>query len=628
MIGLGLQINKNLRVGAQAPAGYSSNILRGVPVLRSAQWETVDKNGTVDKVPNEGYCLDLNGTTNYVDLGDEASLETDDFHFEIDVENNDTGNYRSIIACQANLNASYYSGWYLRKQNDETLRLGIYRSSSLFSSCDTVATLSTATKYRLKVTKIGTAVKIYIDGVEAGSATLPTSTIYYGGTKNSTYFGAYRVTDTAYSFWAGKMGNVRSYDGSGNLINSWHLDEHGSTTAYDCVAYKDGTLTGSTAAIHATDNRFQSYQNEVGYKVGVSPTLIPAALNADGTSKHVDINGAALDYDGRTKLNAKLVNNNVVTLTAAGSKIEFTDLTNYAYLSYEGSLGAAPTVSGNDVLLGTGWITKLTLTNSTTKVNSVYTFAEGDGVTVYDTGTNKNHGELVSYSHTQKDADTVTPHNFINGFDKWINDSTSAVLRVPFGSDGTSIKTSGDTVTGYTWASRNPYFKGYHNDAETKVMQYKTPEMTALDEGMGYWYGERIVDGEDLVNATEYIILSRGTLNFITYGAADNNRGTVFTSSGTPTLGTGDIVAATAWSDTAQEIGFSEIHGNVYDDNMFNKIFADVKQPYAKGNIFCYDTALTGTTFTGDLSKMYSVIAKTYSRLTPTTWLTPITRLR
>ena len=48
------------------------------------------------------------------------------------------------------------------------------------------------------------------------------------------------------------------------------------------------------------------------------------------------------------------------------------------------------------------------------------------------------------------------PHDLLDGFDLWQNDSDDTYLRYPFYIDGTSIKTDGDTITGYTWVARCP----------------------------------------------------------------------------------------------------------------------------------------------------------------------------
>ena len=50
------------------------------------------------------------------------------------------------------------------------------------------------------------------------------------------------------------------------------------------------------------------------------------------------------------------------------------------------------------------------------------------------------------------------------------------------------------------------------------------------------------ISGFTLVNGDTYIIISQGTIDFTLYGSADNNQGTTFTSTGTPTLGSGDEV--------------------------------------------------------------------------------------
>jgi len=100
-------------------------------------------------------------------------------------------------------------------------------------------------------------------------------------------------------------------------------------------------------------------------------------------------------------------------------------------------------------------------------------FGEGDGSKIFNRVDGSEHlvnGALTNFWGT---SDTQIPYNQLNGFDLWENDSTSELLRVPFDVNGDSIKTDGDTLTGYTWLS-------VHSGSDTKLVNsestYLQPE--------------------------------------------------------------------------------------------------------------------------------------------------------
>jgi len=89
--------------------------------------------------------------------------------------------------------------------------------------------------------------------------------------------------------------------------------------------------------------------------------------------------------------------------------------------------------------------------------------------TAYDVSGNSNHGTAVNITESTFWVTQDAYHyNFEQGFDLWQRDSDSELLRVPYTLDGTSIKTDGDSITGYTWVSTNPA-GNYHNGAETGI---------------------------------------------------------------------------------------------------------------------------------------------------------------
>jgi hypothetical protein len=112
-------------------------------------------------------------------------------------------------------------------------------------------------------------------------------------------------------------------------------------------------------------------------------------------------------------------------------------------------------------------------------------FTECNGDIVYDKSDNANHVTLFNTDDAFWDVGNVKPINIIYGFDKWTLDSDSTkIRRVPFDNNGDSIKTDGDTITGYTWVSRNigcTTCKG-HNGAESENEQYYDAKINQIDD--------------------------------------------------------------------------------------------------------------------------------------------------
>ena len=87
------------------------------------------------------------------------------------------------------------------------------------------------------------------------------------------------------------------------------------------------------------------------------------------------------------------------------------------------------------------------------------------------------------------DSGKVPCYNMMNGFDLWTYDSDpTKIARIPFDVDGNSIKTDGDTVTGFTWVSRNeqlaPTNYLYNNGSESDIENYKVPALFDADSNL------------------------------------------------------------------------------------------------------------------------------------------------
>lgn len=114
-----------------------------------------------------------------------------------------------------------------------------------------------------------------------------------------------------------------------------------------------------------------------------------------------------------------------------------------------------------------------------------YNLAEGSDDIIY----NKVDGTEGTIGGTLTnfwDVAQVKPDNLLDGFDLWTLDGSSPTeyLRVPFDNTRASIKTDGDSITNYTWVSKNIANKG-QNRAETAIVNYLNPEMIRADENDG-----------------------------------------------------------------------------------------------------------------------------------------------
>ena len=227
------------------------------------------------------------------------------------------------------------------------------------------------------------------------------------------------------------------------------------------------------------------YVNDVLYMIYRSVVRIHL-WNSNGTLFSKD--GTTILSDGDL-INLKVVHDSTAkTVTAYLDDVEecsftytgdWTPTTNYLLLTR-----CTGITSANCTLLYSK------LENSSDEYSFEYTFGETSGTTVYNK-LNNTHGTINgTTTAVHSISDYQEPYNLNNGFDLWQNDSTSAYLRVPFDKDGNSIKTDGDTITGYTWISRNPGSLYGHNGAETAYQQQAFYDLMQIDgyHATNLWY--------------------------------------------------------------------------------------------------------------------------------------------
>jgi len=145
------------------------------------------------KTQERGYD---NIATSYLNLGDVAALETQDFGFAVIYDKTVLGATYAPISVQYNSQAGYASGWSLQDVTDGSLTF--YKSTT--SGGSQTATTSTAIfgmeKLFVVGSKIGTSLKIWVNGTLITDNTLASATVNYTtSTTKATSIGA-RNSDT------------------------------------------------------------------------------------------------------------------------------------------------------------------------------------------------------------------------------------------------------------------------------------------------------------------------------------------------------------------------------------------------------------------------------------------------
>ena len=176
----------------------------------------------------------------------------------------------------------------------------------------------------------GENIKIYLDGVEKGNNSTGCSGSLRIGDTFST-IGAILADATPGGHFDGNVSNLRVYDnaltenqirylagtstdqahdpGTTNLVGKWGLNEMSGTTAFDSSGRgHNGTLCNNTTCPSSDGPQWHS---------------IPRNEKTGETTN--DVAGKTLDYSGRAKYNARLVNSNAATFDGADDYINVPD---------------------------------------------------------------------------------------------------------------------------------------------------------------------------------------------------------------------------------------------------------------------------------------------------------------
>lgn len=127
------------------------------------------------------------------------------------------------------------------------------------------------------------------DTINFGIALSNTSFTYFNGTATQN-----ATTDSSGNWLipAGAFGDIRFASGS-DLVDWFKVDESRGTTLYNSVQGRNNATLSNVDPLTfwIKDNRFYSWQNEVGYNIGSNGVLIPATVDTSGEMTGFDANG-------------------------------------------------------------------------------------------------------------------------------------------------------------------------------------------------------------------------------------------------------------------------------------------------------------------------------------------------
>lgn len=159
-----------------------------------------------------------------------------------------------------------------------------------------------------------------------------------------------------------------------------------------------------------------------------------------------------------------------------------------------------------------------------------YVFGEATGDTVHNKIDGQPHGTITGTEPYFGTSDLQRPNNLIDGFDLWQNDTDQSYLYVPFDVNGNSIKTDGDTITGYTWVSKNEGISSnnVYNGSETLYLHLEAPALITSHSYLDYdfAYGvEKVSEGDIPSDQTSWIqvgdtVIGDGYIRVISVAAA------------------------------------------------------------------------------------------------------------
>ena len=222
---------------------------------------TSNANNGVKKAANEpientgkiGKAQSFDGANDYVTVADSSSLEPNTITVEAWVKRlGSPGTYRYIVSKYLPDKVGNYTSYALYTGSSGGLRFYIGYSTNWVASPDAGTSVWDGNWHHVAGTFDGSAVKLYVDGVQVDGSTSTVQSIYYYGTGNL-FIGAY--TSTGY-FFSGTIDEVRISNKarSAGWIKTIYNNQNSPSTFYSVRSssgegwYDDGTTAYATLA--------------------------------------------------------------------------------------------------------------------------------------------------------------------------------------------------------------------------------------------------------------------------------------------------------------------------------------------------------------------------------------------
>ena len=222
-------------------------------------------------------CLDFDGDNDYVDCGNDASLQIGGSNITleawINVDVFETNHFEGTIIDK---HGGTFEGYGLRCGGSGILDFNLGNGTTWYSTSSPANTLTAATWHHVAGTYDGTIQKLYVDGVLVASTTI--SSTISANTSNNLYLG--ESDEYSGRFIDGKMDEVRIWSTTrteaeirenmfknlvgdeSNLVAYYNLDNTSGSVAQSYPAEaNDGTLTNMTGTYWVTSTAFNTWLN-------------------------------------------------------------------------------------------------------------------------------------------------------------------------------------------------------------------------------------------------------------------------------------------------------------------------------------------------------------------------------
>ncbi len=381
-----------------------------------------------------GYngALDFDGTNDYVEVPDDENWDFGAENFTVDFWVNPSASpntYNSLVG--QNINGSYTgTSWWVYMGSTRTITFYNSNGSDTIINATSAASIPLNEWTHIAHVRNGSSFKIYINGVEDGSYT-------YAGPLNNLNNAVQIGADTNGSgnrYFTGKMTNARitkgtlsgtgltkviagqeltDQDDKNKLVAHWKLNQFNtddkvidSSGQNNHGTFKPNFATGDRPLWHA-----------IPRKEDATNIALPIA-------QQTDISDRLLEYNGRTKYNAKLVESNGATFDGTSDYVDLDSHISSIASDTEGTISL-----------------RIKLSSTSTALQSLFSASDKSdassdiSITKYDAGSSNRIGFQIRENGTLSLAFKAS----ISGF----NDDTWHHILITMNSSGNSLYIDG-----------------------------------------------------------------------------------------------------------------------------------------------------------------------------------------